>query len=50
MDDKKDVILNKDQMYANTLSDHIDNNAECLKRFMLLIADSTPHISHLVID
>ena len=44
------VVMTKEDYYANTLSEHIDNNAEAQKRFMLLIADATPSISHLVMD
>ena len=42
--------LNQNELYVNSLFEHVDNNAECLKRFMLLIADATPSISHLVMD
>lgn len=44
------VVMTKEDHYASTLSEHIDNNAEAQKRFMLLIADATPSISHLVMD
>ena len=44
------VVKTKEDHYANTLSEHISNNAEAQKRFMLLIADATPSISHLVMD
>tara|TARA_R110000772_G_scaffold209058_1_gene319598 strand:- start:2350 stop:2562 length:213 start_codon:yes stop_codon:yes gene_type:complete len=45
-----DKPLTKNELYANTLSEHIDNNAEAQKRFMLIISDATPSISHLIID
>ena len=44
------VVMTHGQLYSNALSEHIDNNAEALKRLMLLIADASPHISHLISD
>jgi ribosomal protein S15P/S13E len=49
-DPVEQVVMTKADHYANTLAEHIDNNAEAQKRFMLLIADATPSISHLVMD
>jgi len=36
--------------YANTLSEHIDSNAECLKRLMMIIGSALPYIEHLTVD
>ncbi len=42
------LVMTRDQIYARALSEHIDNNAEALKRLMLLIAETSPTISHLI--
>jgi hypothetical protein len=36
--------------YVESLSEHINNNSEAQKRFMLLVASALPHIDHLVAD
>ena len=42
--------LNENELYAHTLSEHIDNNAECLKRFMMIIAEAIPLASPSIYD
>ncbi|HHZ97388.1 MAG TPA: hypothetical protein EYN67_18005 [Flavobacteriales bacterium] len=36
--------LTEDQLYARTLSSHIDNNAEAVKRLMMIVVAAIPHL------
>jgi len=43
-------MLSKTDILVNSLSEHIQSNAECLDRLTIIIANALPHLSNEIMN
>lgn len=44
-----EFMNDKDNLLINSLSSHVQSNAECVERLMVIIGDSMPHTQEALI-